>query len=262
MAMKYETVKVADLSNDPANARKHGEKNIATIVASLRRFGQQKPIVVDSSGVVRAGNGTLEAARQLGWDTIEIQRTELTSSDAIAYAIADNRTSELAEWDDDILAAQLQGLLTEDEELLDAAGFDEDELAALLDELTGDGTTGSADDNYSRKIETPVYEITGDKPSVAELFDRTKADQLLAKIEAAKLPSEIGDFLRYAAERHVVFNFRNIAEFYAHSDADVQELFEQSALVIIDFNRAIEDGFVKLTEAVADQYAKDYPDAE
>jgi ParB-like chromosome segregation protein Spo0J len=133
-AMKYETVKVADLSNDPANARKHGEKNIATIVASLRRFGQQKPIVVDSSGVVRAGNGTLEAARQLGWDTIQIVRTELKSSDAIAYAIADNRTSELAEWDDDILAAQLQGLLTEDEELLDAAGFDEDELAALLDE--------------------------------------------------------------------------------------------------------------------------------
>jgi hypothetical protein len=130
--MKYEKVKVTDLSNDPANARKHGEKNIATIVASLRRFGQQKPIVVDSSGVVRAGNGTLEAARQLGWDTIQIVRTELTSSDAIAYAIADNRTSELAEWDDDILAAQLQGLLTEDEELLDAAGFDEDELAALL----------------------------------------------------------------------------------------------------------------------------------
>jgi ParB-like chromosome segregation protein Spo0J len=142
--MKYETVKVADLSNDPANARKHGEKNIATIVASLRRFGQQKPIVVDSSGVVRAGNGTLEAARQLGWDTIEIQRTELTSSDAVAYAIADNRTSELAEWDDDILAAQLQGLLTEDEELLDAAGFDDDELAALLDEPDFD--PGTEDD--------------------------------------------------------------------------------------------------------------------
>jgi ParB-like chromosome segregation protein Spo0J len=143
-AMKYETVKVADLSNDPANARKHGEKNIATIVASLRRFGMQKPIVVDSSGVVRAGNGTLEAARQLGWDTIQIVRTELTSSDAIAYAIADNRTSELAEWDDDILAAQLQGLLTEDEALLDAAGFDEDELAALLDEPDFD--PGTEDD--------------------------------------------------------------------------------------------------------------------
>jgi hypothetical protein len=80
----------------------------------------------------------------LGWDTIQIVRTELTSSDAIAYAIADNRTSELAEWDDDILAAQLQGLLTEDEALLDAAGFDEDELAALLDEPDFD--PGTEDD--------------------------------------------------------------------------------------------------------------------
>jgi ParB-like chromosome segregation protein Spo0J len=165
-AMKYETVKVADLSNDPANARKHGEKNIATIVASLRRFGQQKPIVVDSSGVVRAGNGTLEAARQLGWDTIEIQRTELTSSDAIAYAIADNRTSELAEWDDDILAAQLQGLLTEDEALLDAAGFDEDELAKLLNEPDLDEP-----DSSTSEVDTDGMEMECTCPRCGFEFD-------------------------------------------------------------------------------------------
>jgi ParB-like chromosome segregation protein Spo0J len=132
--MKIETVKIDSLSLDPANARKHDERNMETIVASLRRFGQQTPLVVDKSNVVRAGNARLEAAKRIGWDTIQIVRTELTSSDAIAYAIADNRTSELAEWDDDILAAQLQGLLTEDEALLDAAGFDEDELAKLLNE--------------------------------------------------------------------------------------------------------------------------------
>jgi ParB-like chromosome segregation protein Spo0J len=142
--MKIETVKIESLSLDPANARKHDERNMETIVGSLRRFGQQTPIVVDKSNVVRAGNARLEAAKRIGWDTIQIVRTELTSSDAIAYAIADNRTSELAEWDDDILAAQLQGLLTEDEALLDAAGFDEDELAALLDEPDFD--PGTEDD--------------------------------------------------------------------------------------------------------------------
>ena len=136
--MKIETVKIESLSLDPANARKHDERNMETIVGSLRRFGQQTPIVVDKSNVVRAGNARLEAAKRIGWDTIQIVRTELTSSDAIAYAIADNRTSELAEWDDDILAAQLQGLLTEDEALLDAAGFDEDELAKMLDEFDAD----------------------------------------------------------------------------------------------------------------------------
>jgi hypothetical protein len=260
--MKIEKRKIADLSQDPANVRKHPERNLDAIVASLRRFGQQHPIVIDINNTVRAGNGRLQAAIALGWDEIDCVVTDLKGSEAIAYAIADNRTAELAEWDDDMLAAQLHGLLTDDEALLEAAGFDEDELAAMLDELEGDGTTGGEDGNYSRKIETPVYEITGDKPAITELFDRTKADQLLAKIEAEKLPNEIADFLRYAAERHVVFNFRNIAEFYAHSEAGVQELFEQSALVVIDFNRAIEDGFVKLTEAVAEQYAKDYPDEE
>jgi len=132
--MNVERIAIADLSQDPANARVHPERNLAAITASLRRFGQQTPIVIDKSNVVRKGNGTLQAAIAMGWDSIDCIRTELTSSDAIAYAIADNRTSELAEWDDDVLAAQLQGLLTEDDELLDAAGFDEDELAALLNE--------------------------------------------------------------------------------------------------------------------------------
>jgi DNA modification methylase len=134
--MKTVTMKVSDLSQDPANARKHDEKNIDSIIASLRRFGQQKPIVVDASNVVRAGNGTLEAAKRLGWDSIECVKTSLKGSDAIAYAIADNRTAELAEWDSDILAAQLSGLLTDDEALANAAGFSAEEIEAMLSELT------------------------------------------------------------------------------------------------------------------------------
>jgi len=140
--MKIEKRKIADLSQDPANVRKHPERNLDAIVASLRRFGQQHPIVIDVNNTVRAGNGRLQAAIQLGWDEIDCVVTDLKGSEAIAYAIADNRTAELAEWDDDMLAAQLHGLLTDDEALLEAAGFDEDELAAMLDELEGDGTTG------------------------------------------------------------------------------------------------------------------------
>jgi ParB-like chromosome segregation protein Spo0J len=130
--MKTITYKVLELSNDPANARKHSERNIESIMASLRRFGQQKPIVIDSTNVVRAGNGTLEAAKRLGWETIEAVKTTLKGSDAIAYAIADNRTAELAEWDSDVLAAQLNGLLTDDEELANAAGFTAEEIEAML----------------------------------------------------------------------------------------------------------------------------------
>jgi ParB-like chromosome segregation protein Spo0J len=133
--MKTVTIKVSDLSADPANARKHDDRNIDSIIASLRRFGQQKPIVIDASKVVRAGSGTLEAAKRIGWETIECVETSLKGSDAIAYAIADNRTAELAEWDSDILAAQLSGLLTDDEALANAAGFSTEEIEAMLSQF-------------------------------------------------------------------------------------------------------------------------------
>ena len=135
--MEILQVPVADLSHDPANARKHPERNLDTIVASLRRFGQQKPIVIDRNNIVRAGNGTLEAAKRLGWEKIACVRTELNGADATAYAIADNRSAELAEWDDEVLAATLNGLVLEDG-LLEAAGFDEDELEKLLPSASDD----------------------------------------------------------------------------------------------------------------------------
>jgi ParB-like chromosome segregation protein Spo0J len=120
-----------ELHNDPANVRKHGEQNLAAIKASLARFGQQKPIVVNQDGVVIAGNGTLMAARALGWQTIKAVRTNLAGSEATAFAIADNRTAELAEWDDAALQQQLAAIAIDDEELLAATGFDEKELAKL-----------------------------------------------------------------------------------------------------------------------------------
>lgn len=129
--MKAEIVPIESLSFDPANVRRHPERNLATIKASLLRFGQQKPIVVDASGIVRAGNGTLAAAKALGWKEIAVVRSSLTGSDATAYAIADNRTAELAEWDDDALAQTLAALQIEDEDIAEATGFEESDIERL-----------------------------------------------------------------------------------------------------------------------------------
>ena len=126
-----EQVDIATLLHDPSNVRKHGQRNLDMIKASLARFGQVKPIVVDGDNIVRAGNGTLMAARALGWSTIDIVRTPLKGAEATAYAIADNRTAELAEWDDESLAQQLAALQIDDEALALATGFDEKEIAAL-----------------------------------------------------------------------------------------------------------------------------------
>jgi DNA modification methylase len=135
--MNIERIAIEALSNDPANVRKHSTRNIDAIVGSLRKFGQQKPIVVNGDNVVVAGNGTLEAAKKLGWKEINIVRTELKGSQATAFAIADNRTAELAEWDTDALAGTLAALQTEDEELARLTGFDDSEMQKLIDESCG-----------------------------------------------------------------------------------------------------------------------------
>lgn len=133
--MNLETIPIANLYLDPANLRKHPERNLDAIKASLVRFGQQRPILIDARGVVRAGNGTLLAAKELGWETLEAVRSDLLGSEATAYAIADNRTAELAEWEAAALAQCLTDLLAEDFDL-EAAGFNGAELDELIAAVT------------------------------------------------------------------------------------------------------------------------------
>lgn len=104
----------AKLKFDPRNARTHGKRNIEAVMASLKRFGQRKPLVVLESGQVVAGNGTLEAAAELAkddprWCMLAVSVFE-KEDEAVAYAIADNRTAELAEWDSAVLHKSLSGL--------------------------------------------------------------------------------------------------------------------------------------------------------
>jgi len=132
--MNVEEIPIAELDLDPANVRQHDEKNLAAIKSSLKRFGQQKPIVVDPKGIVIAGNGTLTAARALGWQSIQVVRTNLLGAEATAFAIADNRTAELATWDDGALVQQLQALKLEDSALIESAGFDDLDLEKMLED--------------------------------------------------------------------------------------------------------------------------------
>jgi ParB-like chromosome segregation protein Spo0J len=90
-------VPIDSVRPDPGNVRLHGDRNVDAIKGSLRRFGFQKPIVVDRDGIVRAGSGTWRAAKELGLTHVPAFVTSLAGPDAVAFAIADNRTAELAE---------------------------------------------------------------------------------------------------------------------------------------------------------------------
>ena len=112
MDLTVETILINELQLDPNNARKHSVKNINAICESLKLFGQRKPIVVDSNNVVVAGNGTVEAASKIGWKGVSAVRipSDWDNEKIKAYALADNKTAELAEWNTDILLEQLSEL--------------------------------------------------------------------------------------------------------------------------------------------------------
>lgn len=150
--LTVETVPIEDLTPDPQNARKHSQRNLDAIAGSLRQFGQVKPIVTargnDGQTIVIAGNGTVEAAKMLGWKDVAIVRvpSRWTHAQARAYALADNRTAELAEWDPEVLSVHLVELDSEGwdlaelgfetlspEDLSDGTGDDDPERGSLLD---------------------------------------------------------------------------------------------------------------------------------
>jgi len=102
-----------NLTLDPANARKHDEANIQSIASSLAKFGQRALLVVNRKNKeIEKGNGTYLAAQQLGWTHIAVLWVEDDPATQTGFSIADNRTAELAEWDD----AQLQAALVTIEE--------------------------------------------------------------------------------------------------------------------------------------------------
>lgn len=114
---------------------------------------------------------------------------------------------------------------------------------------------------YSSKIKPPIYTPSLNKPSIYKLYDDRKTKELLKHIEESSVTEEEKVFLREAAKRHTVFNYKIIADYYANSGKEMQELMEESALVIIDFNKAIEYGFVDLSNEIVEQYLKDTENA-
>ncbi len=127
-------VPIESLAPDPANARLHPDPNLDAIKASLRRFGQAEPLVVQKGTLrVIAGHGRLLAMKQLQWTECDVVEIDVTSLDATALAIALNRTAELAEWDDRVLAKLLSELRAEN--ALDGVGYDPSEIDQMLAEI-------------------------------------------------------------------------------------------------------------------------------
>lgn len=111
---------------------------------------------------------------------------------------------------------------------------------------------------YSSKIQAPIYEPKNKQPFLLQLYDNAKTKRLMLEIEKSNVTEEEKHFLSQAAQRHTVFNYENIADYYAHATKEMQELMESSALVIIDFEKAVELGYIKLCTQIQEQYLTNY----
>ncbi len=139
---------LSSLNPDPANARLHNERNLAVIMESLRQFGQDQPLVVQREGrIVRKGNGRAEAMRRLGWTKAVVVWVDEDNWRAVARAIADNRASDLAEWNPSVLTEMLSGL--------DAEGTDVGSLGWTTDEVEKMAKLGSGPDSPEAPGEFP-----------------------------------------------------------------------------------------------------------
>jgi site-specific DNA-methyltransferase (adenine-specific) len=187
--MKIETLAIKDLTPDPQNARQHDTKNLKAIEGSLAQFGQRKPIVITEANVIVAGNGTVAAAKNLGWEKIEAVRvpSDWSKDQVKAFALADNRTAELATWAPEVLAAQLIELESAGFEIAEF-GFDKVEPPINPDLI--------ADDNIPELPLEPTTKL-GDVWKLGRhrliCGDSNDQDVLDALLEGKKLDAIIQD---------------------------------------------------------------------
>ena len=101
---------------------------------------------------------------------------------------------------------------------------------------------------YSRNVNIPQYEPREEVPDLFSLTKCQKYNQLISHIEQSNVSAEEKLFLKLAASRHIIFNYELIADYYAHAGKEMQELMEESGLVIIDIDDAIANGYMKLSK--------------
>lgn len=246
--ISYEYRPVVELIPYARNARTHSEEQVQEIANSIKEFGFINPVIVDADNGIIAGHGRVMAAQLIGLEKVPcIVETHLTETQKRAYILADNRLAEKAGWDEELLRIELDDLKSVDFDL-DLIGFSLGDMEELFGDEEEEQGADVDTEKYTQKAATPEYEPTGEDVALYECADDEKYLSLLDKINGSTVTDEEKRFLRQAATRHIVFNYSKIANYYANATPEMQNLMEDSALVIIDYEKAIEKGYVKVTK--------------
>lgn len=251
MEIIYRKIKeLSKLDNNPRNISCEQLEILKESLLCNPDYFEARPLILSNRTgklVIIAGNQRYDACIMLGLKEVPtVLLTGLTEEREKEIVIRDNVNN--GQWDKELLKS-----------------WDIDHLAdwGVEIDLNFNFFTEDEDSSYTKKIEAPVYEPKHDEqPKEHTLLDLGKCDELLREIDRSCIPDSVKEFLKTAATRHIVFNYGEIAEYYAHASKEVQELMERSALVIIDFKKAIDNGYTRLKNDIYEIMLEDTDDEE
>lgn len=238
--LKIEYLPISELKAYVNNAKEHPAEQVEQIKKSIQEFGMNDPIAVWKDNEIIEGHGRLLACSELGGDYAivpVIRLDHLTDEQRKAYALVHNKLTMNSDFNIDLLNLELEDIIDID---MSEFGFN------FLDDEEDKAT----ENPYTDAVNIPQYEPTGMAVNINELYDARKYRELIDEIENSGVSEEDKTFLKFAAARHIVFRYKEIAEYYAKADVEMQELMERSALVIIDVDDAIANGYAVLRETI------------
>lgn len=244
--MKIEYVDISTLKSNPANPRTIKKAQLEKLKKSIKDFPEMlelRPIVIDANNEVLGGNMRLKALKELNINQVPVVKiTELDDDKKRQFIIKDN--VGYGDWDWDMLNADWD--LNE----LKDWGLDVAEFKITDDEVE--------ETPYSTKVQAPIYVPSENEPSLTDTYDDTTYKKFIKQIDETDIDNDMKEYLKICATRHIQFNYEKIADLYAHQNKEIQELMETLALVIIDFDKAIELGYIKLGDDLMEQYKDAY----
>lgn len=239
---------------NPANFRIHPKAQQDALAGVLEQVGYVQSVIVNqTTGHLIDGHLRVTLALRQEQATVPVVYVELSPEEEALVLATFDPISALAVTDTEKLT-----------ELLQDVSVSNPAIESMLNELAGNApdagdTPGSL---YTAEVNVPHYEIVGERPDLSELCDTTRADNLTQKINASRVTEAEKSFLLAAANRHLRFDYRKVAEYYPHATPEMQRLMEESALIIIDMDDAIRLGYAKFANAIDQLQKEDREDAE